>query len=78
MIGIAQLSMYEINQVIDHFEMYLNKPIKEKNKEAKENAPKYKQDLNDKMKQKDFKSPLEQFDRIGRFKPKVIKQKLIF
>lgn len=76
-IGMAELSFKELNQIVEHFEMYLNIPIAEKNAVTIQQAKNYSQSLRQ-NRNKRFVNPLEQCDRIGRFRPKILQPKIIF
>lgn len=58
--------------------MYLNIPIAEKNAITIEEADKYNKNVQTNKKAIKFTDPLQQFDRIGRFKPKILSPKIIF
>lgn len=77
-IGMADVSFKELNLIVEHFEMYLNIPIAEKNAITIEEADNYNKHVKENRKKKKFTDPLKQYDRIGRFKPKILSQKIIF
>lgn len=56
----------------------MNKPIALKNKNTMKNQAQYKEMVKMKHKNPNFTDPRQQFDRIGRFKPKILPLKIYF
>lgn len=75
-IGMAKMALKEITQIVKHFELYLNKPIVQKNLHTINSVQK--SPTNQVKNKQLFLDPSQQYDRIGRFTPKLIKKRYFF
>ena len=73
----SNLEFSQIKFIVEHFESILNEAIIKNNKQVKENMAAYREKIRV-SKEKFFSKPQEQFDRIGRFKPKYMKEQQYF
>ena len=77
-VAISKMNFNQLKFIIDHLERLLNIPVDEKNIQTKRDFKQIQEHRKNAKAKPAFTDPTDQYDRIGRFKPKLLKKQMYF